>query len=269
MLGQQNAAHQPAARQRRRVHAAGTLPGARGRPRHDQAALHARAARVAAARARAARCGSSTPPPSGSRSTTSIARLDREGFTPTLILFPEHDADARRRRGGDRRGSSSATARRCSASARTRRRRRSRRWRARRQVDGMFVGEPEDAVVQLARSSRSSSCRRVPSLTWRDAGRLGRPAPRARQLQRLPDDAVPGVGPAGARATTRSRSSTSPTSSSRPAAAARTRATSASRRSTRGTSSASAAPRRWSTRSSAATASSASSSSTSGATRSR
>ena len=39
-----HAARQPAARQRRRLHAPGPLPGARGSARHDQAALHARAA---------------------------------------------------------------------------------------------------------------------------------------------------------------------------------------------------------------------------------
>ena len=37
-------------------------------------------------------------------------------------------------------------------------------------VDGMFVGEPEDGIVQLATSASFDNGTDVPSLTWRDAG---------------------------------------------------------------------------------------------------
>ena len=39
-------------------------------------------------------------------------------------------------------------------------------------VDGMFVGEPEDAAVQLARLDSSDELSSIPSLTWRRAGEI-------------------------------------------------------------------------------------------------
>ena len=91
-----------------------------------------------------------------------IARLDREGFRPTLIVFPEHDADARRRRRGDRASSSAhfgapmfcfgphASTTPAESMQRAP------------DVDGMFVGEPEDGAdcarrARLARSPRTKS----------------------------------------------------------------------------------------------------------------
>ena len=90
-----------------------------------------------------------------------IARLDGEGFLPTLIVFPEHDADARRRRRRRWRSSSGISARRCSASARTPRRRRPSRWQRAPDVDGMFVGEPEEALLaaRRARFARPAAAR--------------------------------------------------------------------------------------------------------------
>lgn len=101
-----------------------------------------------------------------------IARLDREGFAPTLILFPTTtptiDADV-------------------AAIARLKRRYHAPMFcfgphastvpaesmeRAP-EVDGMFVGEPEDAIVQLAQLPSGAQVGDVPSITWRnDAGTL-------------------------------------------------------------------------------------------------
>ncbi|PYR94859.1 MAG: hypothetical protein DMF84_02350 [Acidobacteria bacterium] len=39
-------------------------------------------------------------------------------------------------------------------------------------VDGMFVGEPEDAALQLARLDAADGCPSIPSLTWRRAGEI-------------------------------------------------------------------------------------------------
>ena len=129
----------------------------------------------------------------------SIARLDAEGFAPTLILFPSTtptlDADvaemaqlkARFRRADlllrparlDRAGATP--------------------WRARRGVDGMFVGEPEDAIVALAsRRSLAPTLDAIPSLTYRRDGD-DRAAPGAGHRSPASDDAVPGVGPPAAR----------------------------------------------------------------------
>ena len=59
----------------------------------------------------------------------------------------------------------------------------------------MFVGEPEDGVVQLAALDSPSMTRdREPDLA--PAWRPGRPAPRPRHVQRVPDDAVSGMGSA-------------------------------------------------------------------------
>ena len=38
------------------------------------------------------------------------------------------------------------------------------------EVDGMFVGEPEDGVMQLAQLDSLARCGEVPSLTWREPG---------------------------------------------------------------------------------------------------
>jgi radical SAM superfamily enzyme YgiQ (UPF0313 family) len=95
------------------------------------------------------------------------ARLDAEGFTPTLILFPTTtptlDADA-------------------AAIARLKRRYRApifcfgphastapaQSMERAPQVDGMFVGEPEDAIAQLAQLPSADRVGDVPSITWRD-----------------------------------------------------------------------------------------------------
>ena len=74
-------------------------------------------------------------------------------------------------------------------------------------VDGMFVGEPEDAALQLARARLDAIAASIPSLTWR-RGRRDRPAPRPRLVRRLPADAVSGVGPRAAAVLLRCRSST-------------------------------------------------------------
>ena len=199
--GPQDTAHQPAADQRRGVHPPGPLPGARRRPRHDQAAVHARAAspRCCATPACDVRLVDATA------ERLSIERGRSRGSTrtassPTLILFPSTTPtlDARRRR--DRRSSRRATARRCSASARTPRPCRSssmarapgRRRHVRRRAGG------RGAAARAART-RPTAWREVRSLTWRGPGGRSRAAPRARQLQRLPDHAVPGVGPGAAR----------------------------------------------------------------------
>jgi radical SAM superfamily enzyme YgiQ (UPF0313 family) len=96
-------------------------------------------------------------------------RLDREGFVPTLILFPTTtptlDADAAAMTALKHRynaplfcfGPHASTAPAESmARART--------------VDGMFVGEPEDAVMQLARLDSLARLGEIPSLTWRRDG---------------------------------------------------------------------------------------------------
>ena len=57
-------------------------------------------------------------------------------------------------------------------------------------VDGMFVGEPEDAVTQLATLESLDASAQMPSLTWRRDG-ADRSAPRARQLHRVPPAASP------------------------------------------------------------------------------
>ena len=102
------------------------------------------------------------------------ARLDAEGFTPTLILFPATtptlDADTaaiarlKRRYGAPMFcfGPHASTAPAQSMERAP-------------QVDGMFVGEPEDAIVQLAQLPASDSVGDVPSITWRDAGGAVRP----------------------------------------------------------------------------------------------
>jgi len=95
-----------------------------------------------------------------------IAQLDREGFTPTLILFPSTtptlDADVAEMATLKERfgaplfcfGPHASTTPRASmlrAPA----------------VDGMFVGEPEDAALQLAQLQSLDQLSSIPNLTWR------------------------------------------------------------------------------------------------------
>ena len=173
------------------------------------------------------------------RSTESlIAELGTRRVPPDADRLPVHHADAATRTSPRWRAQGRVwRAARLLRAARLRRRRSS-RWRTRRSVDAMIVGEPEDAVLALAAQDSLDAGRRPePDLAAR---RRDRPALGARQLRGLPDDALSGVGSAAISAATACRWSSSPTSSSRRAAAARTRATSASRRSIRATSSASA-----------------------------
>jgi anaerobic magnesium-protoporphyrin IX monomethyl ester cyclase len=100
-----------------------------------------------------------------------ISRLDRESFTPTLILFPSTtptlDADVMEMAklkarygapifcfGPHASTSPQASMQRASA------------------VDGMFVGEPEDAAVALARLGPDADPASIPSLIWRKDGSI-------------------------------------------------------------------------------------------------
>jgi anaerobic magnesium-protoporphyrin IX monomethyl ester cyclase len=95
-----------------------------------------------------------------------IAQLDRTGFTPTLILFPSTtptlDADVAAMAqlkahfgapmfcfGPHASATPAASMRRAP------------------DVDGMFVGEPEDAALQLAQLESVEQVGSIPSLTWR------------------------------------------------------------------------------------------------------
>jgi radical SAM superfamily enzyme YgiQ (UPF0313 family) len=95
-----------------------------------------------------------------------IARVDREGFVPTLILFPSTtptlDADVaeiarlKQRYGAPMFcfGPHASTAP-AQSMARVP------------EVDGMFVGEPEDAIVALATLESVARVGDVPAITWR------------------------------------------------------------------------------------------------------
>jgi anaerobic magnesium-protoporphyrin IX monomethyl ester cyclase len=97
-----------------------------------------------------------------------IARLDGDGFVPTLIVFPTTtptlDADVAAMAELKRRygapifcfGPHASTAPAASMQRAP-------------QVDGMMVGEPEDAIVQLALLDSADRVGDVPSLTWRNA----------------------------------------------------------------------------------------------------
>src|SRR4051812_20644434 len=97
-----------------------------------------------------------------------IARLDREQFAPTLILFPTTtptlDADVaaigrlKQRYGAPMFcfGPQASTAPALSMDRAP-------------HVDGMLVGEPEDAILQLAQLDSSGRIGEVPSLTFRTA----------------------------------------------------------------------------------------------------
>ena len=163
------------------------------------------------------------------------------GFAPTLILFPTTtptlDADV----AAMARAQAALSARRCSASARTPRRRRPSRWRARRRRRHVRRrARRRHAAARRARR-RSSALGEIPSLTWRAQGGAVVPHRAHGSFAGFLDDAVPGLGPARARALLAAAGQQALRASSRPAAAVRTPATSASPRFTRGTSSASAA----------------------------
>jgi radical SAM superfamily enzyme YgiQ (UPF0313 family) len=101
--------------------------------------------------------------------TDVIARLDRERFVPTLIIFPTTtptlDADVaamaqlKQRYGAPMFcfGPHASTAPLLSMNRAP-------------QVDGMFVGEPEDAIVQLALLDSTDRLGDVASLSWRANG---------------------------------------------------------------------------------------------------
>jgi len=100
-----------------------------------------------------------------------IAQLDRDGFHPTLILYPSTtptlDADnhevakLKARYGaplfnfGPHASTTPAASMRRSPA-----------------VDGMFVGEPEDAALQLAQLESIDGLGTIPSLTWRSGGTI-------------------------------------------------------------------------------------------------
>jgi radical SAM superfamily enzyme YgiQ (UPF0313 family) len=100
-----------------------------------------------------------------------IARLERESFKPSLILFPSTtptlDADVRQMAMLKARfaapmfcfgphASTSPQASMLRAPV----------------VDGMFVGEPEDAAMALARLESAGDLSSIPSLTWRRDGAI-------------------------------------------------------------------------------------------------
>jgi anaerobic magnesium-protoporphyrin IX monomethyl ester cyclase len=100
-----------------------------------------------------------------------IARLERDGFTPTLVVFPSTTptlaADvAAIRRLKQRFGApifcfgphASTTPAESMARAPD--------------VDGMFVGEPEDALMQVAALTSAADLGQVASLTWRAGGQV-------------------------------------------------------------------------------------------------
>jgi radical SAM superfamily enzyme YgiQ (UPF0313 family) len=101
-----------------------------------------------------------------------IARLDREGFTPTLILFPSTtptlDADVaelsklKAHFGAPMFcfGPHASTTPQASMLRAP-------------DVDGMFVGEPEDAALKLALLDSPDQLSTIPSLTWRPSTALG------------------------------------------------------------------------------------------------
>ncbi len=98
-----------------------------------------------------------------------VSRLDRDGFRPSLLIFPTTtptlDADvaalaALKQHYGAPMfcfGPHASTAPLLSMERVP-------------QVDGMFVGEPEDGVVQLAMLDSLARLGEIPSLTWREPG---------------------------------------------------------------------------------------------------
>jgi radical SAM superfamily enzyme YgiQ (UPF0313 family) len=98
-----------------------------------------------------------------------VARLDRDDFAPTLILFPSttptYDADVAQMARLKRRfgaplvcfGPHASTVPHASMERAP-------------EVDGLFVGEPEDGAVQLARLDSLDRLGEIDSLTWRRDG---------------------------------------------------------------------------------------------------
>jgi anaerobic magnesium-protoporphyrin IX monomethyl ester cyclase len=98
-----------------------------------------------------------------------IERLTNDGFSPTLIIFPTTTptldgdvaamAQLKARFGAPMFcfGPHASTAPQLSMERAA-------------QVDGMFVGEPEDALLQLATLESTANLAEVPSLTWREPG---------------------------------------------------------------------------------------------------
>jgi anaerobic magnesium-protoporphyrin IX monomethyl ester cyclase len=111
-----------------------------------------------------------------------IARLDQDAFAPSLIVFPSTtptlDADVeaiarlKKRYGAPMFcfGPHASTAPDLSMARVT-------------AVDGMFVGEPEDAVLQLAQLDGVDGLAAVPSLTWRSPAAPGTIVPHRAQGQ--------------------------------------------------------------------------------------
>jgi anaerobic magnesium-protoporphyrin IX monomethyl ester cyclase len=105
-----------------------------------------------------------------------VARLDKDGFAPSLIIFPSTtptlDADvAAIARLKDKYGAPMfcfgphASTVPADSMARVP------------AVDGMFVGEPEDAILQLAMLESLEKVSEVPSLTWRNQAAGGAVVP--------------------------------------------------------------------------------------------
>jgi radical SAM superfamily enzyme YgiQ (UPF0313 family) len=100
-----------------------------------------------------------------------IGRLDHIGFVPSLILFPSTtptlDADAAEMARLKRRYQAPLFTFGPHASTTP-----VESMRRVPEIDGMFVGEPEEAVLQLARLDSLDRMGEVPSLTWRRDGEI-------------------------------------------------------------------------------------------------
>ena len=100
-----------------------------------------------------------------------IAQLERDGFKPTLILFPsttptlDADVAAMAELKAHFGAPMFCFGPHASATPATSMQRAPR-------VDGMFVGEPEDAALQLARLASLDQLGSIPSLTWRTGDRI-------------------------------------------------------------------------------------------------
>ena len=166
MIGARTLFVNPPLDRRHRLHAAGPLPGARGSPGHDQAAVHAGAGGGAVPQPRLRR------PPRRSHGHAAVGRRPdraarRRRVPAHADRLPEHDADARRRRRRDGASSRRATARRSSASARTPRARQRSRWRGRRRSTACSSASRKTACWRSRSSTRSMRLDEIPSLTFR------------------------------------------------------------------------------------------------------
>jgi radical SAM superfamily enzyme YgiQ (UPF0313 family) len=100
-----------------------------------------------------------------------IARLDREGFAPTLIVFPSTtptirpDAEAMARLKARWHAPMFSFGPHASTTPQASMERAP-------EVDGMFVGEPEDGLLALAALESADRLEDVPSLTFRRAGHI-------------------------------------------------------------------------------------------------